>query len=154
MFDERGDLMETTLNIHTEILEKIHATAKSRGISCSAMIVLLLQKFMDESGHPVRMGRLVQYQRRGGPEDWHVFHVHVRADEYEYFLDLRKLFKLSVSLILAYAVRQFLEKQKSISITDNYPFRNYIMVKEYIGTIICWKSIWGYPYNIEKYIKC
>ena len=147
--------METTLNIHTDILEMIRKGAELRGISCSAMIIELLQKVMDESAQPIVIGRLVRYQQRNKHADWHTFHVQLRADEYEYFLDMRKLRKMSVSFILAYAAKRYLRKMNKDNVTDNnrYQYRNYVVVREFIGNIPCWKLIWGYPPLIEQHIS-
>ena len=147
--------METTLNIHADILEKIAAAAKSQGMSCSKMIMLLMQKVMSENKKPIVIGRLVQYQKRSSIEKWHTFHIQFREDEYEYFLDLRKFLKMSVSLILAYAVKKFLGGQNLMDITDNnrHQYKNYVVVMEFISNIPCWKLIWGYPHLIEKHIS-
>jgi len=146
--------METTLNINTDILEKISSAAKYQGISCSAMIVSLIQKVMGEKMNPIVIGRLVRYQKRRRHEEWHRFHIILREDVYEYFLDLRKLRKMSVSSILAYAVRRYLRNNINKDFTDNnrYQYRNYIVLRESIGYIPCWKLIWGYPPSLEQHI--
>ena len=146
--------METTLNVHTEILEKIKDAAVSKGISCSRMISILMQKVMGEDIQYVRMGRLVQYQKRRRKEDWRKFHVTWREDEYEYYTDLKKILKRSVSLLLAYAVKRYLQEIINDKSTDNYRyfFRNYVAIRENIGNIICWKLIWGYSSEIEQHI--
>ena len=146
--------METTMNIRLDILEKIKEAAIAKGISCSRMIRILMQKVMGEDIQYVRMGRLVQYQKRRRKEDWRKFHVTWREDEYEYYTDLRKMLKRSVSLILAYAVKRYLEEIINDKSTDNYraQYRNYVVVRENIGNIICWKLFWGYPPNIEQHI--
>ena len=74
----------------------------------------------------------------------------MRADEYEYFLDLRKILKMSVSLIVAYAVEKFLDMLMKENNTDNNRYRNYIIAREVIDNIICWKLIWGFPRNLKK----
>lgn len=145
--------METTLNVHAHILDKISLAASSSGISRSEMIILLIKKAMDDIPDPARIGRMVSYQKRSRPEDWRTFHVHLRMDDYEYFLDLRKLLKMSVSLILAYAVKKFLNKWAKSNTTDNYQYKNYVVIKEFIGNIVCWKFIWGYPPNLAKIIR-
>ncbi len=146
--------METTINIRLEILEKIKETAVAKGISCSKMIRILMQKVMGEDMQYVRMGRLVQYQKKRRKEEWHKFHVTWREDEYEYYTDLRKMLKRSVSLILAYAVKRYLQEIINDKSTDNYraQYSNYVVVRENIGNIICWKLIWGYPPHIEQHI--
>ena len=76
--------METTLNIHSDILEKINWAARSRRISRSAMIVVLIKRIMDDASNSVRFGRMVRYQERSSPAAWRTVHVQLRMDDYEY----------------------------------------------------------------------
>ncbi len=145
--------MKTTLNVHNEVLERIARAAQSCGIPCSEMIFLLIKRVTVDMANPGQIGRLVRYQKRRNPEDWHVFHVEVREDMYEYWLDLRKLLKMSVSLILAYAVKRFLSKPLKIRYRDNYLCTNYIIVKEVIDSVIIWRLIWGCPPNLGELIN-
>ena len=142
--------METTLNLRTDILKKIALAAQMKCISRSDMIVILIKQVMNDMSNPGRIGKMVQYQQRIRPDEWHTFHLQLREDDYEYFLDLRKLLKMSVSLILAYAVEKFLDKLLKSNDTDNNRYRNYIVAMEIIDNIICWKLIWGFPPSIEK----
>ncbi len=144
--------METTLNIHTDIFEKIDHAATASRISRSDIIVLLLKKVMDNIKNPDGLGRMVQYQKKSRPEEWRTFHVSLRMDDYEYFLDLRKLLKMSVSLILAYAVKRYLKQLMKKIDTDNYQYKHYILAKIVIDGIICWKLIWGYPPDLRKFL--
>jgi hypothetical protein len=142
--------METTLNIHSDILEEINRAAVSCGISRSDVIVALIKRIMDDVSNSVRFGRLVRYQERSSPDAWHTVHVRLRMDDYEYFLDLRRLLKMSVSLILVYAVRKFLNEIMEKRGTDNYCYRNYVLIKEIFNDTTCWRLIWGYPPDIGK----
>ncbi len=142
--------MKTTLNIQIDLLDQIKKVALSNGISCSEMIALLLKRIMQEIGNPENLGIMVEYQDRCDPSRWHVFHVQVKEDTYEYWLDLRKLLKMSVSLILARAVKKYLWKPMKIGGNDNYRFTNYMISKETMDSIIIWKFIWGIPYNLQK----
>ena len=142
--------MKTTLNMSNDLLRIITLAAQSKGISTSEMIMLLLKKITADMANPGRIGSLVRYQKRRKPEDWHVFHVNVREDMYEYVLDLRKLLKMSVSLILANAAKRFLSKPLKIKRTDNYLCKSYFIVKETIDSVIIWKLIWGCPPNLGK----
>ena len=107
---------------------------------------------MDNISSPGRIGKMVQYQKRRNQDEWYTFHLQVREDDYEYFLDLRKLLKMSVSLILAYAVEKYLDKLTKKNSTDNNRYRNYVVIKDVVDNIICWKFIWGFPPNIENFI--
>jgi hypothetical protein len=142
--------MKTTLNIHKDILEIITRAAKKRGVSRSDLIIYLFKMTMDSISSPCIFGSLVSYQKRSKPDDWHIFHIKLRVDEYEYFLDLRKLLKMSVSRILTYAVKRFLHKITKKNLSDNYQFKNYIIIKELFNNTICWKLVWGYPTCIDQ----
>ncbi len=144
--------METTLNIHVDIYKRIVDDAARKGLSCSELIVYLLKKVMDDMPNPSSLGKMVQYQKRSTSNEWHTLHVSLREDDYEYFLDLRKLMKMSVSMILACAVKKYLQRLLNEKITDNYQFKNYILAKMVIDNIVCWKLIWGYPPDIHKFI--
>ncbi|MBN2160459.1 MAG: hypothetical protein JW807_13780 [Spirochaetes bacterium] len=141
--------METTLNINVDVMAKICTAAKANKLSCSKMIILLLKKAMNNITDPGRPGRLVRYQARKASESWHIFHITYREDDYEYVQDLRRLLKMSVSLLLAFAVDKFLHK-KQTRITDSYQPRNYMIMREMIDNIISWRFIWGFPPNVER----
>jgi hypothetical protein len=149
---KKGKSMETTLNIRIDILELIIRASKTNGIPCSEMILLLIEKVMGDIADPDSIGRMVQYQERRRPEEWHTFHIQLREDMYEYWLDLKKLLKMSVSLILAHAVKKYLGKLVKRVCTDNNRFRSYIIIKELVDDIIIWKLIWGIPCNLERHI--
>lgn len=145
--------METTVNIRVDIYDKITRAARWKGISRSDLIVLLLQKMMTAMPNPDGIGKMVQYQERCDPTEWQKLHVSLRWDEYEYFLDLRKLLKMSVSLILAYAVNTYLKHLMRKDNTDNYQHQNYVLAKRVIDGIVSWTSIWGYPQKLDKFLN-
>ncbi len=145
--------METTLNIHVDILAQINRAAQTRSISRSKIIILMIKNVMKNIPDPGRMGKLVQYQPRSSPEKWHRFHIQLRIDDYEYLLDLRKLLKMSVSSILAYALKEYGDKLIKGKLTDNNRYTNYMIMREVIDDIICWRFIWGYPLHIEKLLQ-
>ena len=136
--------MKSTLNIGIDIMNQISKAAGAKGMYCSTLIVILLKKAMKDIGNPDCLGRLVQYQKRRRKQEWHTFHINWKEYEYEYFQDMKKLCKNSVSLLLAKAVKKYLGKKNRIKKSDNYLFINYTIVKELIDNIICWRYIWGY----------
>ncbi len=147
-----GGDMHTTLNIRNDIFQRIEKAAKIHKKSSPEMIYLLLEKFGADIPNSGKIGVLVQYQTRRNPEDWHRHHVKVREDMYEYWLDMRKLLKMSVSLILAKAVEKFLRKKLKLKSTDNNLFKNYIIMKEIVDSVIVWKFIWGWPPDLGKFM--
>jgi hypothetical protein len=152
--------MKTTLNIHADTLKNITRAARLKGISRQDLIVMLLKKTMDDPSKAVRLGRLVRYQKRAAQEDWRAFHVQLREDDYEYFLDLRKLLKMSVSLILAIAVKRYLKNPadrasliKALKHGDNYLYKDYVILSEKIQGIVSWRFFWGFPPDIGPLIQ-
>jgi hypothetical protein len=145
--------METTLNVHTNILKQILEIAELKDISRREIIISLLNKMMDDTARSVKMGRLVQYQKRRPGKEWRRIHVIFEADEYEYFLDLRKLLKMSLSHILAVAVNKHIDAISMNNETDNNRHTNYLIINEEIDSIPCWRMIWGYPPSIKQHLK-
>lgn len=141
--------METTLTINNINYDAITRAAKQKGISRSDMIVALLKKVMVTVSGPSRYGRGIQYQERSTQCSLRPIHISLREDDYEYILDLRKLLKMSVSCILALAIKKYL---KHIVITDNYRYKNYAIIKNCIEGITYWIYIWGYPRCIERFL--
>jgi len=92
----------------------------------------------------------VRYQKRGERGNWRHMHLTLRPDEYEFFLDLRKVFKFSVSRLVAYAIEKYLEEivKKLSNGSDNYRYKNYMFQRVIVDDVICWILSWGIPRTI------
>jgi len=135
------------------MLKALASCARSRNISRSQMAIILLKMEMTGISTSECLGTLVRYQKRAKPGDWHKFHIRFRPDEYEYVQDLRRLSKFSISNILQRAIKKYLSKKINYTRGDNYPYTNYLIIKDIVNNIICWKFYWGYPPGIEKILK-
>ena len=155
------------VNIEIRTLDEINRAA---GITCRSrtnIIRHLLTMAVKDNQALIKSNGGIKYQDRpacpagavGRDESniWHKFHIVFRNDEYEYCLDMRKLFKMSLSRILAYAVVQYLSEiihkltTKSLDRkADNYLFKNYLMVQNMTNGVFCWHIYWGIPPEIEK----
>jgi hypothetical protein len=144
--------IETTLNIKIHLLDKINYAAKYHGIHRIELIILLFKMVMKDAPKYIRYGKRVEYQSRHNNGAWHAFHIQLRPNDYECFLDLRKLLKMSVSNILAFAIDKYLDILMRKRVTDNYHITNYLILKETIDGIQCWKIIWGFPRNFDMLI--
>ena len=149
--------IETTLNIKKKILDKINNSSSNTGISRSKIIKLLFARTIKDNHKLVKSNRGIVYQDSNDNNDWHKFHIVYRIDEYEYYLDMRKLFKMSLSRILAYAVESYMrEIMKKLTVknrekfTDNYPLKNYITIKDLTTGVVCWKLFWWIPVETGK----
>ena len=129
--------IRTTVNILTETLEKIEHAAMYTGKSKNEMIILLIMEGLKNKETSIGSRKTVKYQVTAPKEEWEKSHLSVSGAEYEYLLDVRKFLKMSVSFLLAVAVREYLmsliKKIKSIpkkrvnlsKDLDNYLYLGY-----------------------------
>jgi len=143
-------MVETTIRIGCEAAGRIAETCESRGIR-RAVLVSALVRFASGRMRPLPEEWLrVKYQGRRGKQEWRCVHLSVRPDEYEFFGDMRKVQRLSVSFIVAYAVEHFLNEMLEMmgKDTDNYRYRNYLIAQFILGDVVCWVHCWGIPPGI------
>jgi len=149
-------MITTTLNIHLDVLSKITQTAERLGKSRREIIVLLLMKMMKDHRLFGRGFSTVKYQLDDDKENWHCFHIRFREDENEFFVDLRKLCKFSVSCLLAKAVERYLGEllKNTEKKVDNYRnFNSYVLHREVVEGIISWRMYWGFPIKHLKTLR-
>ena len=145
-------LIESTLYVNKSILETLNKSSAITGINKNKIIKLLMQRVMKDNQRLLKSYSRVKYQERDIKENWHRLHIVLNEYEYEYYLDMRKFFKMSVSFILAYAVMRYLDEVlKKNKSSDNYCYQNYIFMKEVVNGIICWQTYWGIPQKIPLY---
>ena len=142
-------MASTTINIRREVLSKITNAAIQSNKSRREIIIYLLKLVARNNDSHLRGFGTVKYQSDDDPDNWHCFHIRFKPDEYEYFLDLRKVCKCSVSHLVAIAADKYLND--IMANVDNYAlFSNYVLRREIIDGIICWHLYWGYP---EKHLN-
>ncbi len=144
-------LIETTINIRREVLEKIRDAASSANKSKSEIISILLVMFSKGCSQKAIMFSTVRYQQSIYQSSFHRLHVVIKHDIYEKCLDMRKLLKMSVSYILACAVERYLKEIikssneiKDKEITDNY-YSNYTFISKYYNGVYSYTIYWGVP---------
>ena len=146
---KRGGMLATTVNLHRDVLARITKVAIRTNKSRRDIIVMLLMRLMRDHHAIYRGFTTVKYQQDDGRNKWHCFHIRFRHDEYEYFTDLRKLCKCSVSLCIALAVDRYLDEltiKFKKKIVDKYQrLCNYVLRREIIEGVICLHLYWGYP---------
>ncbi|MCP4138078.1 MAG: hypothetical protein GY754_44355 [bacterium] len=153
-------IIKTTINFRVPVLEKVTAAAESLGISRTKIIIRLLKMVMNEKSFPVIMGRAAQYQDDDpDPDNWHKFHISFQEDEFEFFIDLRKLLKKSVSAVVASAVEEYLDTilgltpEDSLK-SDSYRFHHYVISSSEMHGVISWQFFWGLPEKTADLLGC
>ena len=140
-------LIKTTAHLNILVINKVLAASKKLGIPRHALISSLLKIYASNNISKSVQWKRIKYQKRDAMESWKRLHLLINPDEYEFFLDLRKVFKKSLSACIAEAVNEYLElflsnMKKSV---DNYRYRNYSFARIIIDDVICWISSWGLP---------
>ncbi|HOT45033.1 MAG TPA: hypothetical protein PLM53_13025 [Spirochaetota bacterium] len=137
--------IETTLYIKQYHLKLLVAASCVTGRSKETIISSLMIRLSKEHNAYSRMWERVQYQKREKNAEYHRLHVCLKPGEYEMLLDLRKVFKKSVSLLVAHAIDEYLDEIVNAinKAPDNYPVINYAMNRMIIDNVINWILSWG-----------
>jgi len=146
-------IVETTVNIHRDILTILDRAVRVTGKSRNLIIKHLMQKMLRINQNMLQSCSRIKYQDRDIQENWHKVHIALNEYEYEYCLDLRKLYKMSFSRIIACAVRKYIDiilRQlfDRNNDTDNYRYINYLLIKKSICGVTCWQIYWGIPWKL------
>jgi len=115
------------------------------------VIVMLLMRLMRDITRLQGAFTLVKYQKRNPEKVWHCVPVSFRRDENEFFSDLRKLTKFSVSFLVAMATEMYLEELlQGDKRHNNTQFVHYAIGQRIENGIICWEMYWGNPKDTPK----
>jgi hypothetical protein len=128
-----------------------HASMKIGKTRREVVVMLLLRLMSDVEGFPGGF-TLVRYQERDPLKRYRCFSISFKKDENEFFTDLRKLCKLSVSYLVAIAVERYLEEMLNEGQSrHNYTeFTHYAIGQRIDDGIICWEFYWGDPAGIPE----
>ncbi len=145
--------INTTLHLKAETVWKISRAARLAGRSRSQCLSRLLSIMAGEkNASPVAWSR-IRYQSRDKRMNWHRMHVSLSPAEYELLLDLRKVYKLSGSHIIALAVDKYIDGLPGDinNIPDNYRLSCYVFSRFIMDGIICWAQYWGLPGRLRSF---
>ena len=137
--------IRTTVRIPVATLQALDDACLQLEITRSEIITRLLKHLAEKTARTAFWMR-VRYQERRRKEDWKQVHVSPKGDEYELFLDLRKVRKFSVSFLVNWAVEECLDDlMDNCGNGDNYHFKNYAVIHFFNNDIECWLFCWGIP---------
>jgi hypothetical protein len=123
--------MRTRINMTKENYIKLDRASKETGLHKSELLKRCLKYFESNYHHHVQVFRAVKYQEKKPREGWVSFHFSVTEIEYEVFTDLRNFCKLSLSLVVAIVIKDYLGNVIS-RVMDNCPtpFPIYILTRQ------------------------
>jgi hypothetical protein len=142
---------ETSIYINDSILERLDSAVTETRLHRSRIIALIMKKIVKSDLKKLARGfTKVLYQKPEHPDSWNTIHINITPGEYEHFLDMRKVCKMSVSLLVAYGVRKYLDKLiaeilENPGTTDNYGLNNYAIEQKTEEGVISWIFHWGIP---------
>jgi E3 ubiquitin-protein ligase DOA10 len=110
--------IETTANIDVNTYRTIKDTSKKLRVSARRLVHVLLKIVVREMPFDYRLYRTVEYQADRPKENWKCFHLRLTGVVYESGHDMRRLMKYSLSFLLCYAVRVYLDKAVKILTED------------------------------------
>ncbi len=154
---------ETTTCISYNHLEILSSYSEKMNIPIRTLIVYLIMYSAKHEKNQVNAFKRVAYRKRNPENPWKRLHLVVYYSEYEFFLDVKKLWKMSLAKIIEFCMENVLDEFiqyfskliKEIN-TDNYPhnFPSYYENRSYTFDfhrekgIHCLKFYWGPPPEI------
>ena len=149
----------TTLNLELTTYLELKELASLKEVSVGTIIVSLMKLLSYEIEHRKMPERLVEYQKLSEGEEWYTCHVYWSFPEYQHFVDMRNFFKMSVSFLVATALRmygyQLLDSGNPEEWDDKNLFPHYSFGKQRVSGdyyfMICWGNMTEYP-DINRFV--
>ena len=149
--------IRTTLNIRIELLEKLKVVKDAYNVPFNRLVSMLLEKAKEwkDNKNAIKTFKTHKYQDRAPKDKWHKLHLTLKEDLYEQCFDMRRLYRRSISLILAICINKYLEIMKielekeaksddKDKNTDNYS-EGYLLSCKEISGIFTYSVFWGIP---------
>jgi hypothetical protein len=134
----------------------LDASLKTKVDMCTILVRIMQMLFRDYSKYVNLYGQL-KYQKRTPKGTKKRVHIHMSECTYDYFQDMRKVFRKSISFMFAIAVEEYLDqvieellRQDCDKNEGNYPLKNYAILEKRIENITCWLICWGIPEDITR----
>ncbi len=142
--------IQTTVNIKKELLNRLESASKILNVPKSQLISRLLEVMMEKCPVKTPDNTRVRYQKRDKNTVWHKLHVTYDYDMYEKSLDLRKICKMSVSLIIEEGIKKYLDLIISDKTQDSDKpgfGSNYVFIQNMSKSCYSYTVFWGFPGN-------
>jgi len=139
----------TSLNIKQEIFDQLELTAFRMNIPVTVLIKRLIARFSKRYTSRMEYRECsVNYQPQAA--EWHLVVITYTDEEYEQVLDIRKVWKLSVSFFVTMAFLHywFCSESGDAAVSwwilrHSYMLENYQFEMKPINTVLVFTLIWG-----------
>ncbi len=102
-------MIKSSVNINIGKLSLLENFSEVNELSVSEVVTLLLRKILEDGKYSAKKFHAVKYQEVDPDKNWETQTVYFEDVDYEFFTDMRKFFKESVSLLLSKAIDLFLD---------------------------------------------
>ncbi|HOJ27544.1 MAG TPA: hypothetical protein PL059_00560 [Spirochaetota bacterium] len=138
--------LETTTCISYEHLDIIQRYAKLHKLSLSMFIINFINYVVSYKTINTKAYSRLSYRTRYSG-NWKRLHIVLLEHEYEFIMDVRKVYKMSLAKVIAYCIDNYLydflnalEKEDN---TDNYRVSGYSFLVFLEEGIQCCQFYWG-----------
>ena len=140
-------MIKSSVNINIKKLSLLENFSEANELSINEVIVLLLRKILEDGKYSAKKFRAVKYQEVDPDKNWDTLTVYFENVDYEFFTDMRKFFKESVSLLLSKAIDLFLDTILSEveEILLNYANSDWDIRRDDIEMGAIWTIYWIKP---------
>jgi len=140
-------MIKSSVNINIEKLSLLESFSETNELSVSEVVALLLRKILEDGKYSAKKFRAVKYQDIDPDKNWDTLTVYFEDVDYEFFTDMRKFFKESVSLLLSKAIDLFLDTILSEveEILLNYANSDWDIRRDEVKTGVIWIIFWKNP---------
>ncbi len=141
-------IVHTTVHLCTNDAMHLNEGAEKLKMTRSQLMAILLKKMLIHIKDFKNTFTTVKYQKACDDQGWQVIHVFPEKVDYEVFTDMRNVCKLSVSFLLAIAIKKYLnqlldlEKYTVKDEFDNYKIHDYDCTGKIDKNNYCWHTIW------------
>jgi len=154
--------IDTTYVMREEVISLLISAEEQTSYSREELLVMAMRKMMKDHEAFERDEGRIEYQKRFDEKTGmriikHRVKMRLLIREYNYFQDMRKFFRRSISLVMAIAVftylaeivEKILKKDYEALHANNYPFECYAVMGKCIENIPTWRIWWGVPPDLE-----
>ena len=136
--------LETSFNMHIVTFVKLFNATQRTGIPMLGLIREMMYNYAKDHKNMYVARGTVKYQKRDMDNNWKVFRVSLNEKDYELFTDMRKVMKLSVSYLVALAIKKYLDKIvcKILKNNHRYAYLIHDALGERIGKLKNWIFSW------------
>jgi len=155
-------MIDTTYVMCEEVIALLAEAEEKTGYTKEELVVMVMRKMMRNHEAYERDEGRIEYQKRFDDKTGErIFKRRVKMQflirEYNYFQDMRRVFRRSISLIMAIGiytylaeiVEKILNKDYKAIQADNYPFEGYAIMGKCIENITTYRIWWGVPPNLK-----